>query len=302
MRGWHPATFAPFFFVLLTPAAAQAEESTVRAAVLIEEGTTVQSQVVAVGRDLVVRGRAMSGVAVIGGSIVVAGAVEGDVVALGGDVRLEADASIEGDVFVLGGSIDVGSGTIGGRSVALPDVSPSWLLLAEGPALGLDPWSPVVVGMKLALLAAWMVVALVFLVAASPAVASTSRSIGEEPLRNFGIGLVGAVTLFLLILLFGSVLNALLGAPLVVLGLLAALVLKLWGMVAVFCWLGGLLNPRSGRHWRTAPRNTLYGLSLLGLVKLLPWIGVWVWTAATLVGIGAALSTKFGRREPWLES
>ena len=74
--------------------------------------------------------------------------------AVGGDVHLEADASIEGDVFVLGGSIDVGSGTIRGRSVALPDVSPSWLLLAEGPALGLDPWSPAVVGMKLALLAA----------------------------------------------------------------------------------------------------------------------------------------------------
>jgi hypothetical protein len=39
----------------------------------------------------------------------------------------------------------------------------------------------------------------------------------------------------------------------------------------------------------------------LGIVKLLPWIGVWVWTAATLVGIGATLSTKFGRRERWFE-
>ena len=121
-------------------------------------------------------------------------------------------------------------------------------------------------------------------------------------MRNFGIGLVGAATLLLLILLFGSLLNALLGAPLVVLGLLAELVLKLWGMVAVFCWLGSLVNRRGSHHWRAAPRNALYGLSLLGLVKLLPWIGVWVWTAATLVGMGAALSTKFGRREPWLET
>ena len=65
--------------VLLSSAAVQAEENapteegTARVAVLIEQGTMVQSQVVAVGRDLVVRGRAMSDVASIGGSIIVAG-------------------------------------------------------------------------------------------------------------------------------------------------------------------------------------------------------------------------------------
>jgi hypothetical protein len=30
-------------------------------------------------------------------------------------------------------------------------------------------------------------------------------------------------------------------------------------------------------------------------------VGVWVWTATTLVGIGATLMTKFGRLEPWFE-
>ena len=44
------------------------------------------------------------------------------------------------------------------------------------------------------------------------------------------------------------------------------------------------------------------GLVLLGGVKMLPFLGTWVWTVASLVGIGAALSTKFGRREPWLEA
>ena len=31
-------------------------------------------------------------------------------------------------------------------------------------------------------------------------------------------------------------------------------------------------------------------------------LGVWAWTAATLVGVGAALSTKLGRREAWIVS
>jgi hypothetical protein len=43
------------------------------------------------------------------------------------------------------------------------------------------------------------------------------------------------------------------------------------------------------------------GLLVMGAVKFLPYVGIWVWTAATLIGIGAALSTKFGRQEPWFE-
>jgi len=42
------------------------------------------------------------------------------------------------------------------------------------------------------------------------------------------------------------------------------------------------------------------GLLLLAVVKLLPWVGIWAWTVATFIGVGAALSTKLGRREPWL--
>jgi hypothetical protein len=40
---------------------------------------------------------------------------------------------------------------------------------------------------------------------------------------------------------------------------------------------------------------------VLGAIKFLPWFGVLAWSTATLIGVGAALSTKFGRREPWFE-
>ena len=43
------------------------------------------------------------------------------------------------------------------------------------------------------------------------------------------------------------------------------------------------------------------GLLVMGVIKFLPYVGVWVWTAATLIGIGATLSTKFGRRELWFD-
>jgi len=44
------------------------------------------------------------------------------------------------------------------------------------------------------------------------------------------------------------------------------------------------------------------GLLVLGVLKLFPYVGVWAWTLATFIGVGAALTTKLGRREDWLES
>ena len=41
---------------------------------------------------------------------------------------------------------------------------------------------------------------------------------------------------------------------------------------------------------------------MIGVLKFLPWVGIWTWTVATFIGVGAALSTKFGRREPWFEA
>jgi hypothetical protein len=89
--------------------------------------------------------------------------------------------------------------------------------------------------------------------------------------------------------------------PLLALVVLFALALKLWGTAAVFVALGrALLTRLPGRRRRpTALDAAVAGLLALGLVKLLPWIGAWGWTAVTLLGVGATLDTKFGRREPW---
>ncbi|MDX1385864.1 MAG: polymer-forming cytoskeletal protein, partial [Thermoanaerobaculia bacterium] len=270
--------------------------------IVLEEGSTVDRPLVAVGRDLEVRGRAASEAAAVGGSVRVVGEVRGNVVALGGDVSLERGARVDGDVFALGGTIeDAGGAVVGGRLVAFPDVSPGWLVLAEAPALGLSPLSPTVIAIKLSLLVAWTLLSIALLASAAPALASTARAVADEPLRSFTTGVIALLAVVLLVVLFASTLDAVLGVPLVVLGVLLAFVLKLWGVVAVFCWLGAALRRGSTPEARLAPRDVLLGLIVLGGLKLVPIAGTWLWTAATLVGMGAALTTKFGRREPWLE-
>jgi hypothetical protein len=282
------------------------------AAVVIERGSVAASQVVALGRDLVVEGRAASGVAVVRGSARVDGEVGGDVVVLGGDAELEAAARVDGDVFVLGGAIRSRPGAqVRGRSVAYPTAPAALLVLAEGPALGLSPWSRVVVGTKLALLAAWLITAMALVAMAWPALASTADAIADAPLRAFTTGLVAVIAMLLGALFLATFLGVEGGVPLLVLLLLGALVLKLWGTVAVCAFVGGRLLGRGRRAGGGADAHrrrwsplvvTLCGLMVLGAFKFVPWVGVWAWTTATLVGVGASLLTKLGRREPWLLS
>ena len=279
-------------------------------ALVLRDGATARQALVGIARDVLVEGEALSDVAALDGSVRVRGGVAGDVIVLGGDAVVEGSGRIDGDVFALGGRVVAEPGAqIGGRAVSHPTASGAWVALMEGPALGSSPWDPLVLGAKLALVAAWLALTLVLLAVSGREVVSTARSVREEPFRNFFLGLTATLALLLAALLFAALTAGLVGVPLVVLVVLFALLLKLWGMVGVFTalgdWLGDRLGSAAGgrrRGARTALAAALVGLAVLGAVKLLPWVGAVVWTIATLIGVGAALETKLGRREPWFET
>lgn len=271
-------------------------------ATVIEEGSVASQQVVSVGRDAVIAGKAHSDVAALNGSIYVTGSVEGDVIVLSGDAHLGATATVGGDVFVLGGIIQAAPGArITGRSVAYPTASSAWLTLLEGPTLGISAFSPLVIGTKLALLAAWMALVLLLFAAGGRPMLATSRHVRDEPLRSFVTGLVGVLALVLTGLLFTAVAPGLVGAPLLVLVGLFGLILKLWGMVAVFHALGQWLLARTGRRSTLALNAATVGLIALGIAKFVPFLGAWTWGMATLIGVGATLSSKFGLGEAWFQ-
>lgn len=286
------------------PTAASAPDSASRdsAALVLDAGSIARQQLVGVGRDVVVAGEAMADVAALDGSVRVTGSVAGDVIVLGGDAVLAETARVDGDVFALGGSVRAAPGAVvGGRMVSHATFRSAWLTLLEGPTLGLSALDPLVLGGKLALVTAWLALTLLLLAVSGREVAATAESVRERPLANVLAGLTAVLALLLAAVLFAAFAGALVGVPLVALVVLFALALKLWGTVAVFLAAGrGLLARLPGRRRRsTALDAALAGLLLLGFVKLLPWVGAWVWTAVTLLGVGATLETKFGRREPW---
>ncbi len=284
-------------FVALLPAAPPAVRGD---ALVIAAGSVARQQVVAVGRDVVVAGEALADVAAVNGSAEIEGVVGGDVIVMGGSARLLPTARVSGDVFVLGGELRAEPGArIGGRAVSYPTVSSAWLTLLEGPALGLSATSPVVLGAKLALLAAWAAVLLLLFAASGRELLATSEAVRRQTLRSFVVGLTAVATLALTTLFFVALAAALVGVPLLVLLVLVAFLFKLWGMTAVFHAFGGWLLRFATRRRASPVHAACVGLLGLGVLKFLPWVGVVGWTTATLIGVGATVLTKFGRGGPW---
>jgi hypothetical protein len=289
---------------LAAPAASRpiAPAESTEPALRLEAGSVSRQQIVSLGRDVVVEGEALSDIAALNGSVDISGRVDGDVIVLRGDVRLAPTARVGGDISVIGGTIRAARGAhTGGRLVSYPNAPNAWLTLLEAPTIGAGFASRLMLGAKLAVVAAWAALLLLFFAASGRQILETAEGVRREPFRSFFVGLTGVVCLVLTALFLGAFARGVVGVPFVVLIVLLGLVLKLWGTVAVFYALGDWLSRRLFRR-RFAPLNAAtVGLLVLGAVKFLPWLGVLAWYAVTLIGVGAALSTKFGRREPWFE-
>lgn len=268
----------------------------------LEKGSIAHRRMVAIGRDLVIEGVAESHAVVLSGSIRVSGRVKGDVTVISGRAQLAPTAEIGGNLYVLGGTIEAASGaSIDGQSVAYPDAASVWVSLFEAPSMGLPATSPIVLGSNLALLAFWSFMVLLLFTVGRRELLSTSESVRVEPFRNFTLGLVGVSAIVLTALFFSAVSGALIGVPLLVLVVVVALVLRFWGMVAVFHALGDGVFRAFKKRPPLPVAAACYGLVVLGVLKFFPWVGAWTWMVATFIGVGAALSTKFGRREAWFE-
>lgn len=254
------------------------------------------------GRDLWVDGEAQSHAVAISGSVRVEGWVGGDIIVIDGDAVLGEAAEVHGDIFVLGGRIETSEhSAVAGRSVAYPEATDLWVAMIQGPTMGLSEFSPLVLGSRLALLAFWAAVAALLVAWAQREVITTAESVRREPFENFLIGMTAVLAMALTSLLFSVLSGALFGLPFLVLVVVIALVLRFWGMVAVFHALGEWVGHRFLARPPAPITTASLGLVVLGFLKFLPWIGIWSWTIATFIGVGAALNTKLGRREVFFQ-
>lgn len=254
-----------------------------------------RDQIVLAGDVLVRRGDEVAEVVVLRGTVVVAGLVRGDVVVIDG--RIQVAGQVSGSVVNVGGPV-----TLGGSSHVLGDVIARGRVrvvpgaqvdgtVREGSAFTFR--TPIAaLGRFAPWLAIWMSVlalGLLLLLLAprgADAVSNASRtapwaSSGWGALAFVALPVTGAIAIVSLVWLpFG-------------LGLVLALfLLYSIGLTLAASALGRLI-------WRE-PRGRLLafaiGWAILAAVSLIPWVGVLVWVAGSVFGLGATIVAAWRAR------
>jgi hypothetical protein len=157
-----------------------------------------------------------------------------------------------------------------------------------------------------ALLAVWMIAAVSLTLLSGREVRYSSVEMRASALHCFALGLVAVTSFALTAIVFSYLIPYHVGLPLLfALGVFAILT-KIYGLVAVFHAIGTLVagsrtrEQLNRRNWlRGDLAMVMIGVVVLGVLRLIPIVGPIVWGFASVFGIGTALATKFGRREPW---
>jgi hypothetical protein len=157
-----------------------------------------------------------------------------------------------------------------------------------------------------ALLAAWIFAAVALTLLSGREIRYSSFEMRASALHCFALGLAAVTSFVLTAIVLSYLIPYHVGVPLLfALGVFAILT-KIYGMVAVFHAIGTLIagsrtrEQLARRHWlRGDLAMVVIGVVVLGAIRLIPIVGLIVWSLTSVFGIGTALATKFGRREPW---
>lgn len=244
-------------------------------------------------RDTTIASPVHGNVQVYGGSVDVANVIEGDLLVFGGNVRFSGNGRVNGNVIYAGGRIVDGTGRIGGSAYPMATIEGATGAIRKTAVL-------------LSLLFVWLCAAIIVTLASGREIRVSSVEIRASALHCFVLGLVAFTSFVVTAIVFSYLVPYLIGIPLLAALGVFALLTKVYGMIAVFhavgTWIAGARTRErlAARKWlRGDVAMVVVGVLILGAIRLVPFVGTVAWSAASVFGIGVALATKFGRREPW---
>lgn len=251
--------------------------------------------VASVGRDLVLSRSVPGRVVAIVSDVRIESAVAGDVIVWGGDVSFGAQGSVAGNLVVFGGAI---RGTAG-RSLPVAGAvsTPGTLLPLYLAEMRRAPWetnalSPVVWGLRLLALAAWLAIAVALLYVFGSPLARAADRAESDWTGALTAGALGVLTIFLAAAAALTLLPSRIGVPIALALGAAAVAAKIFGMGALFLLVGQkLLDSFAPAH---RPAAIALGFAVLGGISLLPVAGAILWSAASIVAVGVAFLSRFG--------
>lgn len=156
------------------------------------------------------------------------------------------------------------------------------------------------------LLFVWLLGSVMLTLVSGRDIRYSSAEIRIAPVHCLVVGLVALTSFVLTAIVFTYLVPYIVGTPLLIALGVFAILTKIYGMVAVFHAVGTLVagarnrNELERKRWmRGDLAMVIVGLLILGLLRLIPIVGSIIWAGASVFGVGVALATKFGRREPW---
>lgn len=262
------------------------------------------------GGDVRIGGTLLGDLQMFGGTLTIDGVVDGDVFTFGTAITVGPSGSVTGNLDAVGGSIEgLRPDAVGGqlmvrtRDHSAQAIADAGLL---GPFAGGSTPSLFSLALQLSLLIMWLVGAVLLTIASGREIRATSIEIRKSPGHTFLLGLVAFTSFVLTAIVLSYLIPFLVGIPLLLALGAFGIFVKIFGMVAVFHAIGTVVAaPRTReqlekrRFLRGDLAMAIAGLLILGLIRLVPVVGVILWMLASVFGIGAALGTKFGRRDPW---
>ena len=271
-------------FVVVSPTGATANE---------REGVTAGRDAYFFNQEGVVDSPVAGTVQVYGGNVQIQNVIAGDLMVLGGTVTFAARGRVNGDLIHAGGQIRGAENRIGGRVYPLTSL--------EGAAASLTKKAIVA-----SLLLVWLLAAVVVTLMSGREIRLSSVEVRGSALHCFVLGLVAFTSFVLTAIAFSYLVPYVVGIPLLAALAVFAVLTKVYGMIAVFHAVGSLVagsrtrDQLARRKWfRGDLAMVVIGVLILGGIRLIPVVGTVVWGLASVFGVGVALATKFGRREPW---
>lgn len=248
-----------------------------------------------VGRDLVISRPVTGNVVAVFSDVTVDSRVSGNVIVWGGDVRFGPAGSVDGNLSVFGG--EAAAARKGALPVSGRVSTPGSLLRLYLEEMHRAPWESAgggaaARGLRLMALSLWLLASLLLLWAFGSPFARAAAAAERDWAGALLAGALGVLTLFLAAAAALALLPSAVSVPIALLFAALAVAAKVFGMAALFLLVGQkvLKNVAPPRR----PAALACGFGLLAAASLLPFVGGILWSAASIVAVGIAFSSRFG--------
>jgi len=257
------------------------------------KGQSRGEDVIFANKNVTINTPVVGTVQMYGGTLHVNEVIHGDLMVISGTVIFAGRGRVLGNIIHAGAVLQGAEGRTEGRIYPLASL--------EGAASALTKTAIVA-----SLLLVWMITAVVVTLMSGREIRVSSQEVRSSALHCFVLGLVAMTSFVLTAIAFSYLVPYVVGIPLLAALAVFGVLTKVFGMIALFHAVGTLVagsrsrEQLSRRKWlRGDLAMVVIGVLLLGAIRFIPVIGPMVWSLASIFGIGVALATKFGRREPW---